>query len=129
MRPKTCIRSRGVVMLLMNDLKNPDNEVKPFNWLRGYHVGGRSLMWGRQVYRLSPMDFEANAKDGFGVDWPVRYDDIKDWYTYVEKFVGVSGRKENLPQLPDSYYLEAMEMTCAEEIGRASCRDGVDVWA
>lgn len=99
----------------VNDLENPYNEVKPFNWLRGYQVGGRSLMWGRQVYRLSPMDFEANAKDGHGVDWPVRYDDIKDWYTYVEKFVGVSGRKENLPQLPDSYYLEAMEMTCVEE--------------
>src|SRR5690625_6565472 len=61
------------------------------------------------------MDCETNAKDGIGVDWPVRYDDIKEWYTYVEKFVGVSGRKENLPQLPDSYYLEAMEMTCVEE--------------
>ncbi|MBY5958097.1 GMC family oxidoreductase [Membranicola marinus] len=99
----------------VNDKENPYTEVKPFNWLRGYHVGGRSLMWGRQVYRLSPMDFEANAKDGHGVDWPVRYDDIKDWYTYVEKFAGVSGRKENLPQLPDSHFIPPMDMTCVEK--------------
>ncbi len=99
----------------VNDKENPYNEIKPFNWLRGYQVGGRSLMWGRQVYRWSPMDFEANAEDGYGVDWPVRYDDIKDWYTYVEKFVGISGRKENLPQLPDSHFMPPMEMTCVEK--------------
>jgi len=87
----------------VNDKENPYTEVKPFNWLRGYQVGGRSLMWGRQCYRWSPMDFEANAKDGHGVDWPVRYDDIKDWYTYVEKFAGISGREEGLSQLPDSH--------------------------
>lgn len=99
----------------VNDKENPYNEIKPFNWLRGYHVGGRSLMWGRQVYRWSDLDFEANAKDGHGVDWPVRYNDIKDWYTYVEKFVGISGRKENLPQLPDSHFMPAMDMTCVEK--------------
>lgn len=99
----------------VNDKENPYNEVKPFNWLRGNHVGGRSLTWGRQVYRWGPLDFEANAKDGFGVDWPVRYNDIKEWYTYVEKFVGISGQAENLPQLPDSYFQPAMDMTCVEK--------------
>src|SRR5690606_12255235 len=99
----------------VNDKENPYNEVKPFNWLRGYHVGGRSLMWGRQVYRWSDIDFEANAQDGHGVDWPVRYNDIRDWYTYVEKFVGISGRSENLPQLPDSHFMPAMDMTCVEK--------------
>ncbi|WP_186755755.1 GMC oxidoreductase [Echinicola salinicaeni] len=99
----------------VNDNENPYNEVKPFNWLRGYHVGGRSLMWGRQCYRLSDIDFSANAKDGFGVDWPVRYKDIAPWYEYVEKFAGISGQAEGLPQLPDSHFLPAMEMNCVEK--------------
>lgn len=99
----------------VNDKENPYNEIKPFNWLRGYHVGGRSLMWGRQVYRWSDLDFEANAKDGHGVDWPIRYKDIAPWYSYVEKFAGISGQAEGLPQLPDGEFLPPMEMNCLEK--------------
>jgi len=99
----------------VNDLENPYNEVKPFDWIRGYHVGGRSLMWGRQCYRLSDLDFEANLKDGYGVDWPVRYNDIAPWYEYVEKFAGISGQAEGIPHLPDSHFLPAMEMNCVEK--------------
>ena len=110
----------------VNDLENPYNEVKPFNWLRGYHVGGRSLMWGRQCYRLSDIDFEANAKDGYGVDWPVRYKDLAPWYTYVEKFAGISGQAEGLPQLPDSHFLPAMEMNCVEKHVAARVKEKFD---
>lgn len=99
----------------VNDKENPYNEIKPFNWLRGNHVGGRSLMWGRQVYRWSDIDFGANAKDGHGVDWPIRYKDIEPWYSYVEKYIGISGTAENLPQLPDGEFLKAMEMNCLEK--------------
>ncbi|AWW33311.1 GMC family oxidoreductase [Echinicola strongylocentroti] len=99
----------------VNDLENPYNQVKPYNWIRGYHMGGRSIMWGRQCYRWSDLDFEANAKDGHGVDWPVRYKEIEPWYDYVEKFVGISGQKANLPQLPDSCFVPAMDMNCVEK--------------
>jgi choline dehydrogenase-like flavoprotein len=99
----------------VNDLEHPYTQVKPFDWIRGYHVGGRSLMWGRQCYRWSDLDFEANAKDGHGIDWPIRYKDIAPWYSYVEKFVGISGSKEGLPQLPDSEFLPPMEMNCLEK--------------
>lgn len=99
----------------VNDLEHPYTQVKPFDWIRGYHVGGRSLMWGRQCYRWSDLDYEANAKDGHGVDWPIRYKDIAPWYSYVEKFVGISGSKEGLPQLPDSEFLPPMEMNCLEK--------------
>ena len=91
---------------------NPDD--KPFRWIRGYHLGGRSLMWGRQCYRWSDIDFEANSKDGHGVDWPIRYRDIAPWYSHVERFVGISGQTEGLAQLPDGEFLPPMEMTCAE---------------
>lgn len=93
----------------------PYVEDKPFNWFRGYHVGGRSLTWGRQSYRLSPMDFEANAKDGVGIDWPIRYNDLALWYDKVESFIGVNGSKEGLPQLPDGQFLPPMEMNCVEK--------------
>lgn len=99
----------------VNDLDNPYKEVKRFDWYRGYQVGGRSLMWGRGSLRLSEMDFEANAKDGIGIDWPVRYKDIAPWYDYVERFAGISGQKEGLPQLPDGEFLPPMEMNCAEK--------------
>ncbi|MEM8907269.1 MAG: NAD(P)-binding protein, partial [Bacteroidota bacterium] len=99
----------------VNDLENPYTEVKRFDWIRGYHVGGRSLLWGRQVYRWSEMDFEANAKDGFGVDWPIRYKDIEPWYDYVERFIGINGQKEGLPQLPDGQFLPPMKMNCLEK--------------
>src|SRR5687767_13033587 len=81
----------------VDDIDNPYTEVKRFDWMRGYHVGGRSLMWARQSYRWSPMDFEANAIDGHGVDWPIRYDDLAPWYDHVESFIGVSGQAEGLP--------------------------------
>jgi choline dehydrogenase-like flavoprotein len=99
----------------VNEKDSPYTEVKRFDWFRGYHVGGRSLLWGRQCYRWSDFDFEANAKDGIAIDWPIRYKDIEPWYTYVEKFAGVSGSTENLPQLPDSHFMPAMEMNCVEK--------------
>lgn len=97
-----------------NDLENPYTEVKPFDWIRGYHAGGRSLMWGKQTYRLSQMDFEANARDGIAIDWPIRYDDLAPWYDYVEQFIGVSGQAEGLSQLPDGKFLPPMELNCVE---------------
>lgn len=99
----------------VNEKNSPYTETKRFDWFRGYQVGGRSLMWGRQSYRLSDLDFEANAKEGIAVDWPIRYKDIEAWYTYAEKFAGISGSKENLPQLPDGYFMPAMEMNCVEK--------------
>ena len=98
----------------VNDLENPYTEVKRFDWMRGYHVGGRSIMWGRQSYRWSPMDFEANAKDGVAVDWPIRYNDLAPWYDYVESYIGVSGNKDGLAQLPDGKFLPPMELNCVE---------------
>ena len=90
-------------------------EGKPFMWIRGYHLGGRSIMWARQSYRMSPMDFESNAKDGHGSDWPIRYEDMAPWYDHVEKFAGISGSKEGLAQLPDGQFLPPMAMTDAEK--------------
>ncbi len=98
----------------VNDLENPYSEEKRFDWMRGYHVGGRSLLWGRQSYRWSDLDFEANAKEGVAVDWPIRYRDIAPWYSYVEKFAGISGTADKLPHLPDSEYLPPWEMNCLE---------------
>lgn len=98
-----------------SDKDSPYTEVKRFDWFRGYHVGGRSLMWGRQSYRLSEWDFEANAKEGVAIDWPVRYKDIAPWYDYVEKFAGISGNLDGLPQLPDGQFLPPMDMTCVEK--------------
>ncbi len=99
----------------VNDIKHPYNETKRFDWIRGYHVGGRSLVWGRQSYRLSDIDFGANKKDGVAVDWPVRYDDIAPWYDKVEEFIGVSGEKLGLEQLPDGKFLPPMELNCVED--------------
>lgn len=91
------------------------DEVKRFDWIRGTQVGGRSLIWGKQTYRWSDDDFEANARDGIAVDWPIRYKDIEPWYEYVEKHVGISGEALGLPQLPDSVFLKPMELNCVEE--------------
>jgi choline dehydrogenase-like flavoprotein len=91
---------------------------KPFRWIRGRQVGGRSIVWGRQSYRWSDLDFEANLRDGVGIDWPIRYADVAPWYDYVEDFVGITGEALGLPQLPDSKFLPAMEMTCAEKVVR-----------
>ena len=98
-----------------SDKDSPYTEVKRFDWFRGYHMGGRSLMWGRQSYRLSDFDFEANLKDGVAVDWPVRYKDIAPWYDYVEKFAGISGSRDGLAQLPDGQFMPAMDMTIVEK--------------
>ena len=99
----------------VDDNKHPYNEEKRFDWIRGYHLGGRSLLWGRQSYRMSDFDFEANAKDGIAVDWPIRYKDVAPWYSYVEKYIGISGEKLGLPHLPDSEFLKPMELNCVEE--------------
>ena len=100
----------------VNDKENPYtmDPDKPFLWIRGRQVGGRSIIWGRQTYRWSDLDFEANLRENVGVDWPIRYQDIAPWYDYVEDFVGISGQAEGLPQLPDSKFLPPMEMSCAE---------------
>ncbi len=99
----------------VNDLDHPYEQVKPFEWARGYQVGGRSLIWGRQCYRRSEIDFAANANDGYGVDWPIRYKDIAPWYDYVEPFVGISGSLEGLPHLPDGKFQPPMPMNCVEK--------------
>ena len=98
-----------------SDKDSPYTEIKRFDWFRGYHVGGRSLMWGRQSYRWSDFDFEANAKDGVAIDWPVRYNEIAPWYDYVEKFAGINGAHDNMPQLPNGQFLPPMEMNCVEK--------------
>jgi choline dehydrogenase-like flavoprotein len=95
-------------------------EGKPFAWIRGNHLGGRSIMWGRQSYRLSQQDFEANAKDGHGCDWPIRYDDLAPWYDHIEKFVGVAGSKEGLPQLPDGEFIPPFPMNDGEKLFKAA---------
>ncbi|MGB8376815.1 MAG: GMC family oxidoreductase, partial [Salegentibacter sp.] len=99
----------------VDDIKHPYNETKRFDWMRGYHVGGRSIMWGRHSYRWSDLDFEANKKQGIAVDWPIRYKDIAPWYDKVESFIGVSGEKLGLPQLPDGQFLPMMELNCVED--------------
>ena len=105
----------GSSLFYVNDSEHPYIQEKPFNWIRGYQVGGRSLTWGRQCYRYSDLDFEANLIDGTAVDWPIRYRDLAPWYDHVEKFVGISGKKEGLPHFPDGEFLPPMELNCAEE--------------
>lgn len=102
--------------LFENDKQNPYLEKRGgFDWIRAYHTGGKSLLWGRQSYRWNKEDFEANLKEGVGTDWPIRYEDLAPWYSYVEKFVGISGQREGLDVLPDSTFLPAMEMTAPEK--------------
>jgi choline dehydrogenase-like flavoprotein len=101
----------------INDMDYPYTEANNnrFDWFRGDIVGGKSIMWGRQSYRLGDLDLEANLKDGIAVDWPIRYKDIAPWYDYVEKFAGISGQKEGLAQLPDGQFLPPMEFNCVEK--------------
>lgn len=99
----------------IKDSENPYVEEKPFTWIRGNHVGGRSLMWGRHCYRWSDLDFEANMRDGLAVDWPIRYADIAPWYDYVEQFAGISGEKLGLPQLPDGQFQPGMPLNVVEK--------------
>jgi len=107
----------------VNEQESPYTEVKRFDWYRGYQVGGRSLLWGRQSYRWSDFDFEANAKDGIAVDWPIRYADLAPWYDHVEKHAGISGSIEGLPQLPDGQFLPAMPLNCGEELVAGRFKD------
>jgi choline dehydrogenase-like flavoprotein len=99
----------------VQDVDHPYQQTKPFDWIRGYHVGGRSITWGKQSYRWNKLDFEANLKDGHGVDWPIRYDDLAPWYSYAERFAGISGSKEGLDVLPDGEFLPPMEMNVLEK--------------
>ena len=98
----------------VKDKEHPYIQEKPFDWIRGYQVGGKSLMWARQTQRWSDYDFEGPARDGFAVDWPIRYKDIAPWYSYVEKFAGISGNKDGLAELPDGEFLPPMQLTCVE---------------
>ena len=112
----------------VKDSENPytSDPGKHFSWIRGRQVGGKSITWGRQSYRWSDLDFEANAKEGIAVDWPIRYADIAPWYDYVEEFAGISGQAEGLPQLPDGKFLPPMEMTCVEQDFRDALRKNFD---
>lgn len=108
--------NEGTAHFFVKDSEHPyvQGEDTEFAWIRGYQLGGRSLTWGRQVYRWSDLDFGANAEDGFGVDWPIRYRDVEPWYDHVEDFIGVSGQAEGLAQLPDSHFLPPMDFNCVE---------------
>jgi choline dehydrogenase-like flavoprotein len=112
----------------VNDQENPysSDPGKHFSWIRGRQVGGKSITWGRQSYRWSDLDFEANLKEGIAADWPIRYADIAPWYDYVEEFAGISGQPEGLPQLPDGKFLPPMEMTCVEQDLRAAIAKNFD---
>ena len=99
----------------VKDNEHPYSEDQRFDWIRGYHVGGRSLIWARQTYRHSPIDFEANGREGVGVDWPIRYADLAPWYDHVERYIGVSGQAEGLAHLPDGVFQPPMEMNCVEK--------------
>lgn len=99
----------------VKDNEHPYVQTKPFDWIRGYQVGGKSLLWARQTQRWSQFDFEGPARDGFAVDWPIRYKDIAPWYSHVEKFAGISGNKDGLATLPDGEFLPGIELTCVEK--------------
>ena len=114
------VNSEATKHLFVDDIKHPYNEDKPFDWIRGYHVGGRSLTWGRQSHRLTKFDFEGNAKEGVAVDWPIRYNDLAPWYDYVEDYIGVTGENLGLDQYPDGKLLKPMEMNCVEDVFKNS---------
>ncbi len=110
----------------VNDLDHPYVQTKRFDWIRGYQVGGRSLIWGRQSYRWSDIDFNANKKEGVSIDWPVRYKDIEPWYDKVEEYIGVSGEKLGLEVLPDGKFQPAMHLNCVEEDFKKNTADNFD---
>lgn len=112
---RTYALSEYTKQFFAKDSEHPIVEETPYSWIQSDVVGGRSQLWGRQVYRWSPMDFTANRDDGHGVDWPIRYEDLEPWYEHVERFIGVSGSAEGLPQLPDSVFLAPMEMNAVEK--------------
>ncbi len=104
----------------IRDDEQPFIQEKPFRWVRGYHVGGKSLLWARQTQRWSDYDFDGPVRDGFAVDWPIRYRDLEPWYSYVEKFAGIAGNKDGLPELPDSEVMPGFEMSCIEQYFKES---------
>ncbi len=110
----------------VNDLEHPYNEIRRFDWMRGYQVGGRSITWGRHSYRFNEIDFKANIEDGHGVDWPVRYKDIAPWYDMVESYIGVTGEMLGLPQLPDGKFEPMMELNCAEQHVRDKLKESYE---
>ena len=110
----------------VKDTEHPYIQEKPFDWIRGYQVGGKSLLWARQVQRWSKFEFEAPKRDGFAVDWPIRYDDIADWYSHVEKFIGISGNKDGLETLPDGEFLPPWEMNALEKHIQAAIKENYD---
>ena len=116
MLKRTALLNEKNLAFWVDERESPYTEVKRFDWFRGYQVGGRSLMWGRQSYRWSDFDFEANAKDGIAIDWPIRYADLAPWYDHVEKHAGISGSREGLPQLPDGQFQPPMPLNCGEEL-------------
>ncbi|HQW71315.1 MAG: GMC family oxidoreductase [Saprospiraceae bacterium] len=115
--------SESVLGMWADEKENPYVEEKRFDWYRGYQLGGRSLLWGRQSYRWNKWDFEANAKEGVAVDWPIRYDDLAPWYSYVERFAGIQGSKQGLDVLPDSEFLPAIDMNIVEKDLAAKLKD------
>jgi choline dehydrogenase-like flavoprotein len=106
----------------LKDDEQPFIQEKPFRWVRGYHVGGKSLLWARQTQRWSDYDYEGPVRDGFAVDWPIRYKDMKEWYSYVEEFAGIAGNKDGLPELPDSEVMPGFEMSCIEQYYKESLK-------
>ncbi len=116
----------GAAHFFVKDDEHPYVQEKPFDWIRGYQVGGKSIMWARQVQRWSDYDFEGPDRDGFAVDWPVRYKDLESWYSYVEKFIGVSGNKDGLDTLPDGEFLKPWESTCVDEYFMSSVQENYD---
>ncbi len=106
---------QDVKHFLVKDSEHPYHQVKPFTWYRGYQMGGRSLLWSKHCFRLSDYDFEANLKDGIAIDWPIRYKDIAPWYDHVESYVGISGTRDGIPQLPDGNFLPPIEMNTFEK--------------
>ncbi|MEJ7587314.1 MAG: GMC family oxidoreductase [Ferruginibacter sp.] len=115
------IREETVHWALKDD-EQPFIQEKPFRWVRGYHMGGKSLMWARQTQRWSDFDFTGPIRDGFAVDWPIRYKDIEPWYAYVEKFAGIAGNTDGIPELPDSVVMPGFEMSCVEQYFKESLK-------
>lgn len=117
LKPRGWNYKSHLIQFFVDDKEHPYSapEERPFRWTRGYQLGGRSITWGRQSYRWGPKDFQANKKDGHGIAWPIGYEDLAPWYDYVENFVGVSGNKDNLPNLPDGDFLKPWDLSCAEQ--------------
>ena len=107
--------SESTQHFFIKDKDHPYEQEKPFDWIRGYQVGGKSLIWGRACPRWSPYEFISPARDGYGIEWPIGYDDIAPWYSYVEKFAGICGNKDGLESMPDGEYLPPFEFNCVEK--------------